>query len=98
MSYLSSSYSTDFMVDFQLGDLYDNYGININDFEVSIPVPICLSHYQDGFSNEALQVKILTPYSANSIPILEKFSCSIHLESCIISDERILKALDVSTL
>lgn len=87
------------MVGSQLGDLYDNYGINISDFKVSIPVPICfLSKYQVGFSNEDLQVKILTPYSADGIPLLDKFSCSIHSESCIISDEPILKALDVSIL
>lgn len=72
-SYLSSSYSNGFIDGSQLGDLYDNYEINISDFEV----------------------KILTPYSADSIPILEKFSCSIHIESCIISDEPVLKALDV---
>lgn len=60
------------------------------------PYFIHLISYEVGVTNDVLQVKILRPYSMDIVPILEKFSCSIHLESCAISDEPILKAFDVS--
>ncbi|KAL7090722.1 hypothetical protein ACP275_12G059000 [Erythranthe tilingii] len=62
----------DTRVGFQIEDLYDHFGIQINDAKINLMMS-----------------------SSATFPLLEKFSATADLVSCILPDEPILKGLEV---
>lgn len=64
---------------------------------ISIPMGVQLHDLYDHFEIKLndFEVKILMPSSLQAISVLEKFSATVTLASCIIPDELILKQLEV---
>lgn len=98
-SYMGGSSGSigDTQMGFQLQDLYDHFGVQINEAKVSISIlSKCVlsvwAYVQDVI---VLQINLMMP-SSSTLPLLEKFSASASLVSCILSDEPILKTLKVS--
>ncbi|XP_048230004.1 uncharacterized protein LOC8267449 isoform X1 [Ricinus communis] len=69
----SSTFTTNFLTDFQIQDLYSYFSVELKNLELKLEIP----------------------QQAQTLTILEKFSASITFASCIISDESILKQLEV---
>ncbi|KAJ9680062.1 hypothetical protein PVL29_019367 [Vitis rotundifolia] len=76
---------------------YNLKGFSSSISTITIPMGVQLHDLYDHFEIKLndFEVKILMPSSLQAISVLEKFSATVTLASCIIPDELILKQLEV---